>query len=437
MKRAVLVLFLLAAGVSTVAAAERPNILVIMTDDQRARGTVTAQAMPDTKVLFQDQGTNFVNAFATTPLCCPSRASFLTGQYAHNTGVRINADGEKLDHGTTIQRYLQDAGYQTGIVGKFLNDWPLDRNPPYFDRWSLIGTGYSNPSVNRDGTVIEGTGYSTDITAKESLRIMEAFEAEDSRPWMLLVWTRAPHGPFDPEPKYAEAPVTTWDGNPAVHENDLSDKPPYVRENKDPTTLADGRKLRKGQLRLLMSVDDMVRGIFDLLETNAEDAMSFFLSDNGFMWGEHGQQGKTRPYNHSAAIPLYFRWPGQVSPGTVDTRLVANIDVAPTIFEVTGVTPQHVVDGRSLLSDHSRDRLLLESWNQVHRIPNWFQYRAVDRWYTEYRAEGNVVFREHYDLGDDPWELRNKAASGPLSKRERLMRSQLALDRKCAGETCP
>jgi arylsulfatase A-like enzyme len=437
MKRAVLVLLLLASGVSTASAAERPNILIIMTDDQRAKGMVTAQAMPDTKALFQEQGTKFVNAFATTPLCCPSRASFLTGQYAHNTGVRLNSDVEKLDHGTTIERYLQDADYQTGIVGKFMNDWPVDRNPPYFDRWSLIGTGYFDPPVNRDGKVIEKSGYNTDITAEESLRILQAFEAEDDRPWMLLVWMRAPHGPFEPEPTYEDAPVSSWDGNPAVHEKDLSDKPPYVRKNDDPTTLPDARKIRKAQLRLLMSVDDAVRRIFNLLETNAEEAASFFLSDNGFMWGEHGQQGKTRPYNHSAGIPLYFRWPGRVSPGMVDTRLVANIDVAPTIFEVTGITPQHVVDGRSLLSAYSRGRLLLESWNRAHEIPKWFQYRELDRWYTEYRDKGDVVFREHYDLVDDPWELRNKAASGPLNKREQMMRSQLAMDRKCAGEICP
>ena len=116
---------------------ERPNILVIITDDQRA----SMSFMPQTVEWLQRGGTRFSRAFATTPLCCPSRASIFTGQYAHNHGVRLNHDAEKLNQEETIQRYLQDAGYRTAIVGKYLNEWDLSRDPPYFRSVGHHGSG--------------------------------------------------------------------------------------------------------------------------------------------------------------------------------------------------------------------------------------------------------------------------------------------------------
>jgi arylsulfatase A-like enzyme len=416
---------------------DRPNILIIMTDDQRATQTVTTRVMDATRVLFQDEGTKFTRAFATTPLCCPSRASLLTGQYAHNHGVRRNEDMENLDQATTIQRYMQEAGYLTGIVGKFLNEWPLDTDPPYFDRWSLIAKGHFDPAVNRDGAIKQESGYSTDITATESLRILEAFEAEDDRPWMLLVWPRAPHGSFQPAPRYADAPVGSWNGNPAVKEKDLSDKPPYVKNDQNPTSLSDGRTIRRGQLRMLLSVDDLISTLFGSMEESGEEALSFFLSDNGFMWGEHKQQAKSQAYNHSVRIPFYIRWPERVPAGKLDERIVANIDLVPTIFDVAGIEPGHVVDGKSIFGPYKRQHLLIESWNTVRGIPRWFQYRAADRWYAEYRQAGRVVFREHYNLVNDPWELQNKAADGQLSQLEQAMSLHIAEDRHCTGGSCP
>src|SRR5918992_225131 len=144
-------------GESAIGQESPPNILVILTDDQRAAGTVTQLAMPATRRWLLDSGTRFPNAFATTPLCCPSRASIYTGQYAHNHGVRLTEDA--LDHRNTLQRYLQEAGYQTGIVGKFLNSWDYQNDPPHFDRFTLIHRGGFNHDANRDGQIVHLKGY--------------------------------------------------------------------------------------------------------------------------------------------------------------------------------------------------------------------------------------------------------------------------------------
>ena len=138
----------------------RPNILLIVTDDQRA-AVDTMSAMPKTRALFENQGTNYPNFMVTTPLCCPSRSSIFSGRFAHNTGVLTNTDADDVqafDQGATIQAYLRAAGYQTGIAGKFFNTWPVGQDPPNFDRWAIFGGGYDDPVFNVDGTVSRSFG---------------------------------------------------------------------------------------------------------------------------------------------------------------------------------------------------------------------------------------------------------------------------------------
>jgi arylsulfatase A-like enzyme len=422
----------------------RPNILVILTDDQRAAGTVTPLAMPATRRWLREGGTRFSNAFATTPLCCPSRASIFTGQYAHNHGVRRNDDAGALDHRDTVQRYLHDAGYLTALVGKFLNLWPLDRRPPHFDRYTLVGLGYQDPQVNKDGHIVQVNRYSTDYVATRSRSMILDFEDRDATPWMLFVHPRAPHGPFDIKKKYQDAPVGRWGLNPAVREQNLSDKPPYVRHQEPNPKKA--RSLRRDQLRMLMSVDDLVAKAFNALVEAEElqDTLVIFLSDNGFMWGEHSLFAKTHAYLQSAEIPLYVRWPGHVPTGTGDPRLAANIDVAPTILEAAGVEAQHVLDGRSLLGTAPRDHLLLESFfhHPQKDIPKWASYLSSSIQYTEYYADNETtrIFREYYELGPDPWQLRNRLGPGqqpPPPGSVAVVKAQLDRDRSCQGTLGP
>jgi arylsulfatase A-like enzyme len=185
-------------------------------------------------------------------------------------------------------------------------------------------------------------------------------------PWFLYVAPHAPHLSIEPdavEDKYQDAPVGTWDGNPAVFEKDRRDKPPYVQDaNVSPKG---GRSRRAEQLRLLMSVDDLVRDVLAALGRNDErrNTLAFFMSDNGYMWAEHRLGGKGVPYTQSIRIPLFMRWPaGDVAAGAKDGRVASNVDVAPTIFHAVGVDPGYEVDGRSLLDPWVRDRMFFESW---------------------------------------------------------------------------
>jgi arylsulfatase A-like enzyme len=421
-----------------------PNVLFIVTDDQRIE---TLDVMPRTKRLFDDQGTSFPNAYATTPLCCPARASILSGRYAHNNGVRDNTQAAKLDQGSTITRRLRDAGYTTGIFGKFLNSWPLADNPPHFDRWATFKNGpYSGFQANEQGQIRTIDQYATTYVARKATQFINQAERNDQRPWFLYVAPTAPHSPFTPESQYANADVPEFVPNPAFFEKDRSDKPPGVRNTfLDPAVVL---AHRRAQLRMLMSVDDLVSKIFSSLKSNQEvdgqneETLAVFVSDNGFMWGEHGLEGKDRPYTYAAKIPLYLRWPGRINAGVDDPRIVANIDLVPTVLEGTNIQSETPMDGESLLGGHSRDRILLERLLASGRL-FWVSTRTASYQYTEYyRAsdppDAPPFFREYYDLVADPWQLTNYLADGdplndPPPPTLDALHNQLMSDLSCAG----
>ncbi len=206
-----------------------------------------------------------------------------------------------------------------------------------------------------------------------------------------------------------------------------------------------GREIRLKQLRSLESVDDLVQRVFRTLKRKRENrrTLAIFVSDNGFMWGEHRLSEKLHPYTQSIEIPFAIRWPGRVRRGIRTPKPVANIDVAPTILDAAGINPQHVVDGRSLLKSWRRRRLLLEHWKQGTSVPSWKSLRTRRLQYIEYfDSEGRRTFREYYNLRRDPWQLRNllrdgKKRSGP--SRSRLLRLHVHLKRAadCSGAGCP
>jgi arylsulfatase A-like enzyme len=425
-----------------------PNVLIIVTDDQRLDGTLAV--MPKTRRWMQAGGRTFTNGFTSSPICCPARSSILTGRYVHNHGVLTNHDGSLLDHTTTIERYLGDAGYENAIVGKFLNEWPLGQAPPYFDRWSICSPcsegGYFGRDFDVDGTIQTVADYATDFMATRSLEYLRAFEADDDRPWFLYVATGAPHDPFTVEPQYLDASVPAWNGNPAVSESDRSDKPPYVRAKNG--GLAHAKDVRSRQLRTLRSVDDLVDDILRELGALSERrrTLIFFVSDNGFLWNEHKLGvGKTYPYQQSIRVPMLVRWQNRVPAGTSDARLASLVDVAPTVLGAAGIPPDPSVpmDGRSLLTPPTRTRLLIEYFlnAMAPSTPAWAALRTPTSQYTEYYAEDGltVVFREYYDLVADPWELRNLLGDADPSNDPEAagLSAQLAADRGCSGATCP
>ncbi|MGH2730906.1 MAG: sulfatase family protein [Actinomycetota bacterium] len=428
----------------------KPNILIFITDDQRLTGTL--EVLPKTLSWFRDGGTSYSSAVTTTPTCCPARSSIFTGRYAHNHGVHTTAPSEAdhLDQDTTLQRYLHRAGYKTALFGKYLNGWRLDVKPPSFDTWALFETGpkasYYGGPWSIDGDIRNLNRYSTDFIADQTRAFLKTSEQKDGQPWLLYVTPLAPHPPFSPAPKYAYADYPDFVPNPAMREVgvDLSDKPPYVR-NRRPANPSQQATNYAAQVRTLMSVDDLVNSTMRTLEDlgEADNTLAIFISDNGYLLGEHGLVAKTHPYSPSIRVPLFVRWPGHVTAGAVDDRLVANIDLAPTIFEAVGIEAKHVIDGRSLFdTTYARDRILTENWHRgKHSAPNWTGLWGGSWQYVEhYNSDRTATeFTEYYDLVADPFQLDNLFgdADGTNDPDALPLAEQLARDASCKGTSGP
>jgi arylsulfatase A-like enzyme len=453
-----------------------PNILFIVTDDQELQGTMAV--MPSTAKWFKNGdpgagitgGTDFVNASVTTPLCCPSRSSIFTGRYAHNHGVHKTTEPQNLDQTTTLQRYLQQAGYRTGIFGKFLNNWDVKVNPPYWSDWAIYDAQlYAGFEVNEQGSRKRNWKYSTNYLTEKAEEFLQSAETtNDAQPWFMYVAPTTPHGPYDPEPKYTNAAVPQQPQTAAYFEQDRSDKPFWSR-----TAAADADGITSdypAHLRMLKTADDLVERIMQKLRSLNEDqeTLAFFISDNGYQWGEHGVRFKNVPYRESIRVPMYLRWPGWSGhSGTrTDIRLAANIDLAPTALAAAGVTQPASMDGRSLLDTNgSRARILTEGWGAGNGTgspcpgvsPTWSAINTLTFHYIEYYETlpvgsggcsagnfttnyNNVVDREYYDVtpGGDPLELTNLFGDSDPTNDPPVgeLSASLASARTCSGTSC-
>ncbi len=472
-----LTLAVLAGLVFTPAASAAPNVVVFVTDDQRLDGTM--QVMPQTTKWFHTGGdlgggagtvaggTNFPNAVANTPWCCPARSSIFTGDFAHNHHVE-QLDGTAL--GTTesaptqqktMQAYLKGASpsYRTGIFGKYLNNWGLNcpdpggpPRPPFFDDYAIFeNSSYSPTCVLEDEDPAQKWvwQYSTHYVRDKALEFLDQAEAA-GQPWFLYVAPYAPHSPFLPESRYQDANVPALPETAALFESDRTDKPDWVRtgELNDAATI---RAQWKQHLRMLKSVDDTVDAVMRKVKDLGEDenTIAFFTSDNGYMWGDHGGQAKARPYLASVNVPLYMRWPGWAghSPNETDDRLAALIDIAPTVLDAAGITPGDEKDGRSLIETSSpRNHILMEQNGEGLTLPSWLSILTKTYHYIQTYAEpggvtdySQIESREYYDLTQDPLELRNLLGDDdPLNDPPTAgLAAQIVADRACAGLTCP
>ena len=425
-----------ARGPASAADEERPpNVLIIVSDDQRWG---TLDGMPETRRIFGEGGLTYANAFVTTPLCCPSRASILTGRYAHNHGVVRNGHDDALDYSRAMPAVLQAAGYRTGVVGKLSNAWQAGETPPYFDDVSIK---WPHPA------------YAEDHLAHATAEFVADGEADDERPWMLWVGARAPHTPLltDPEYEGVEVPARI---SPGQVEADLSDKPRFVRreveevrrtlgDEFDFTEISDQLDFEVESRRELLSLDAMVAEVFATLERSgeADDTLAFFISDNGYLAGEHGGLARKHlPYMEAIRVPLLMRWPGHVPEGLESRKLVANIDLAPTVYDAAGIEPGYTVDGRSLLSRHERPYLLIE------RLVggNWPRFTGIvtrKLHYIETLRSGSLRPRsqELYDRFADPYQLENLATVAAARAEDELadLRALVGAIRDCAGQACP
>ena len=413
------------AGASATAdtAGARPNVVLIVADDMRAD---SVWVMPSLLGLAAERGVTFERFFATTPLCCPSRATILTGLYARNHGVLKNdppnGGVEAFDDRSTLATWLQAAGVRTGLVGRYLNGYEQEGVPPGWSSWFALWQ-YSERNGNYYNFRISDQGerryfnsdpesYSTRVLGQAARR----FVAEDTAtPFMLYVAPRTPHSPATPDPidsgiyKDRELPLP-----PSYDEEDVADKPAWIRENGRlrKQEIEEIENLRRRQLESLVSLDREIGALADALRADGrlDRTWLIFASDNGILLGEHRlDAGKSCAYEACVRVPLIVIPPPGVVPGGArsDARLVANIDLAPTIADIMGVRPTMPLDGRSLLPllrDSTapwRDALVLEAWSESEG-KQFVALRTADRKFVALEGE-----EELYDLAADPYELEN------------------------------
>lgn len=418
----------------------RPNIVFILIDDLRWDELGIA-GHPFIKTPNIDrigkEGAMFRNAFMTTPLCSPSRASFLTGQYAHTHGITDNVDRSAASHQlVTFPRLLHQSGYETAFIGKWHmgND---DKPRPGFDRWvSFKGQGaYLNPDINEDGKSVKPSGYITDILSGYAV---EFIKRRHDKPFLVYLAHKAIHpevtqnndgsvnladserfipaerhknlyaGKAIPRrPNYGRAP----EGKPALQRR-IGNLPPLGA-----ATVTSSESIL-GRQRTLAAIEDGVGEIFKALKETGQlnSTLIVFTSDNGYFYGEHGLSIERRlAYEESIRMPLLARYPKAIKAGTTRNEFALNIDLAPTLLELAGVAAPNTMHGRSLVPllegkrPAWRNSFLIEYYSDKV-FPRILQmgYKAVrnGRWkYIHYlELEG---MDELYDLKTDPYEMKN------------------------------
>ena len=427
------------------------NFVIVLTDDQ-SLDTVphTPPVMPYLQGRLQDPSDHWIqfpNTYTNVAMCCPARAALLTGRYAHHNHVESNIHGQRLDERDTLATWLDGAGYRTGLVGKYLNEYPWDRGhyvPPGWDWWmgweGPPNVPYYNYTLNENGVPrtygSTAADYSTDVYKAKALQFLDGVEAEE--PFLLYFAPGSPHLPRTPAPRHKglwkTAEPVRW---PSFNEADVSDKPAWVRNRPQysSTKITAFDRQRREQYRALASVDEAIQALVDKLTAIGEldETIIVFLSDNGVAWGEHRWESKLCPYRSCSQVPLFARVPWAAA--RTDTRVLSNVDVAPTIADLAGVTPASPVDGQSFaaLLDGSSATWAGEAllqWMGPQAIPAYWGLRTVDYTYLEYPATGEI---ELYDLTGrfgpaDPDEIQNVCPGNraPCPAPYEAVRAQLA-----------
>lgn len=446
----------------------RPNIVVVMTDDQHDLSedpTLWRRAMPNVSKYLFDQGTRFPKSFVSLSLCCPSRATFLTGQHAHNHQVWSNGGQSggyewfKLLHARdNLATWLQSAGYYTAHIGKFLNGYGvLDPTevPPGWSEWygSIDPTTYLYYSykLNENGKIVQyGSSehdYQTDVYARKAVDFVLR-RASASEPFFLWVAFLAPHpdstgmtgptpalrhkGHFDNEPCH---PCE----KPSFNERDMSDKPRAMQRLPllDQTTVSQIINHYRRRLETLLAADDAVRAVIEALDKTGalDNTVLIFTSDNGYFHGEHRLKwGKIRVYEESIRVPLALRGPG-IPRGQTRNKLVLNTDLAPTILEIAKLAPSRTTDGRSLLPLVRDANVPWRSGLLIEGVDHSYAGVRTDRFLYVEHATGE---HELYDLDPsvDPYQLTSLHDEGRYQEIRVRLEQRLRVLRFCSGVAC-
>ena len=444
----------------TIEGAQPRNVIFILVDDMR-HDVMGFTGHPFIKTPHMDrlagEGVHFRNAFVTTSLCSPSRASILTGQYMHKHGVVDN--NNPIPPGTVFfPQYLQKAGYATAFVGKWHMGHEDDAPQPGFDRWvSFRGQGhYYAPGpqyrLNVDGQHVPLRGYITDELTDYALDWLG--QQTEERPFFLYLSHKAVHAEFHPakrhEDLYADVEIKAPETQANTPEN-YRGKPMWVKNQRNSWhgvdfpyhSSLDVKEYYRQYCQTLAAVDDSVGRIMEFLEERglADDTVVMFMGDNGFLFGEHGLIDKRCAYEESIRVPLIARCPAVMKPGTTVESVVANIDIAPTILELAGLeTPQNM-DGRSFVglasgetpaSDWRKDFLYEYYWEwSFPHTPTQFALRGDRYKFIQYHGIWDTD--ELYDIQADPQERNNLIRDPKHADVVKQMRGALDAELRSRG----
>lgn len=468
------------------AEAAQPNIVFILMDDLDYRAGSNAAVLPRTTRRLGGEGATFTAAYTNYALCSPSRATMLTGRYSQNTGVKRNATplgGFQTYHANGLAQMsvnvpLQQAGYRTALIGKFINGYPQTASsnyvPPGWTYWAV--TSWAKPydyRVNENGQWVNyGSApqdYDTDVYSGKALNFIRA-SADAKKPFALFLWFSSVHSPVEGAPRHASMfPSTIAPRVPSFNEAAIGDKPPFLR----PALLTQERissfdQVHRHRLRSLQAVDEAVEAIYGVLQRRGllSNTYIVFTSDNGFHLGEH-RFGNTKgfAYEDSIKVPLLVRGPG-VPAGRKVSQLVGNADFAPTFVDWADVTTPLNFDGRSFaplitsaapssvawrkslpLSKLPETRTPTNAWPYIVNASATTGYSCIatsgtsmqemrgvrtQRYVLTQYATGDM---ELYDTVSDPYELDNRICSAQASLRDTLRNRAMALA-TCRGATC-
>ncbi|HEY9824968.1 MAG TPA: sulfatase [Stenomitos sp.] len=411
----------------TTRSATQPNIIFILTDDL---DKISIPSMPKLKSKLIDQGMSFDNFVASTPVCCPSRATLLTGRYSHNTGIKTNQlpDGgfakfyNSGQESSTIATWLQGAGYETVLIGKYLNS-PTEAAyptyiPPGWNQWygQTFDKFYYNYQLNENGTLVDygnsAEHYSTKVFTDKAINFIQN-RSSAAQPFFIYLNLHAPHDNAYHEAQYKPFALTEiFPRIPSFNEEDVSDKPLYIQERAQflPTVIERIDRVYRNRLRSLQSVDDAIQRIDEVLAAtgNSKNTYIFFSSDNGFHQGQHRlKHGKGSPYEEDILLPFIVRGP-RVPRGVSVQQLVGTTDIAPTLATLANAPIPSFVDGRSFVRilhgvtpTNWRKSYLLENWPK--QLAPFYGIRTQDYSYIEHDTNEY----ELYDLKNDPYQLNN------------------------------
>ncbi len=466
-----LALLLPAGEVAAALKVAPPNIIVIMTDDQRDADPL--ERMPNVESLIVQQGIRFTNSFAANPVCCASRASFLTGQYSHNDGVWDNRPGPRpggfkdfKGDDNTIACWTQSAGYRTGLIGKYLNGYGHGAKakyiPPCWNYWWGLTHPfrYYDYQANDNGTLRDygnsEKNYQEDVVSG----LAQGFIANSSQPFFLWITGIAPHAGYPSV--NAPVPPKRYRGvfkdlklprPPNFNESDFADKPKFMRNHlaaMDKTGVHLARMSYQRRAETLLAADDMVGAIVNLLQSKGllENTYIVFTSDNGFFNGEHRLPvGKHLLFEEALRVPLAIRGPG-IPAGETLAQMVSNLDLPATIVQLTKAAPGRVLDGRSLVPLFSgeplwRSAMLVEGVDVLPQAKD-----AVYGYYSAVRTTTGYKYAEHvnrqeqhlsdefYDLTADRYEVNSRPKARKYQQVVAQLRPLLGDLRSCAGDNC-